>query len=223
MQAFFGQVPFSVQGGHAAGAGGRDGLAVHFVLGVSAGEHAADVGAGRAFFSNDVALLIHFQLTVEHGRVGLVTNGHEKTLHVKVAGLAAVPMLEPLPMTAIEHLARTLVEQEVPAGHDVVTQGRPGDGFYVLVRGDVDVLHDGEPVRVLSGGDAFGEVALLRDTVRTTTVRARGDTLVWKVHRQSFVAAVHSSSKSSAEAAALMARLPFVTGAEALLEHPQMG
>lgn len=142
---------------------------------------------------------------------------------VKVAGLAAVPMLEPLPMTAIEHLARTLVEQDVPAGSDVVTQGRPGDGFYVLVRGDVDVLHDGKPVRVLSAGDAFGEVALLRDTVRTTTVRARGNARVWKVHRQSFVAAVHSSSKSSAEAAALMARLPFVTGAETLVEHPPGG
>ncbi len=139
---------------------------------------------------------------------------------VTVAGLAAVPMLEQLPMPAIEHLARTLEEQVVPAGQDVVTQGRPGDGFYVLVRGEVDVLHDGVPVRVLTAGDAFGEVALLRDTVRTTTVRARGDVRVWKVHRQSFVAAVRSSSKSSAEATALMARLPFVSGAEELVEHP---
>ena len=36
-----------VDGGHAAGAGGGDGLAVDVVLDVAAGEDAVDVGGGR--------------------------------------------------------------------------------------------------------------------------------------------------------------------------------
>ena len=44
------QVTFRVKGRHATGAGGRNGLTIHVILGVSAGKHAGYVGAGRAFF-----------------------------------------------------------------------------------------------------------------------------------------------------------------------------
>ena len=57
-----------------------------------------------------------------------------------VERLRAVPMLSPLALPALEHLARGLVAVEVPAGRDVVTEGDPGDSFYLLVDGTADVV-----------------------------------------------------------------------------------
>ena len=67
--------------------------------------------------------------------------------------LRAVPMLEPLALPALEHLARGLVAVEVPAGADVVTEGDPGDNFYLVVDGVAEVVGDGRTgVRARAGG-----------------------------------------------------------------------
>ena len=54
----FGQKPFGVQGGHAAGTGGGDGLAVDFVLNITGGENAFSRGFGSAGPGLDIARLI---------------------------------------------------------------------------------------------------------------------------------------------------------------------
>jgi CRP-like cAMP-binding protein len=53
-------------------------------------------------------------------------------------------------------------------------------------------------------GDAFGEIALLRDTVRTTTVRARTLLLLYTLDRQHFVSAVSDYPSSASEAEVLV-------------------
>src|SRR5690606_22540108 len=68
--AVLGEPALGVDGGHAAGAGGGDGLAVDVVLRVAAGEDAGDVGVGRARARLDVAGLVHVEPAAEDGRVG---------------------------------------------------------------------------------------------------------------------------------------------------------
>jgi aromatic-L-amino-acid/L-tryptophan decarboxylase len=52
-------------------------------------------------------------------------------------------------------------EIEVPAGTDVVHAWEFGREFYVILGGEVAVVHDGELVNTLGPGDHFGEVAAL--------------------------------------------------------------
>ena len=54
----------------------------------------------------------------------------------------------------------------------VVHQGEPGQEFFVVADGELVVSVEGREVRRLRGGDAFGEVALLRHVPRTATVVA---------------------------------------------------
>src|SRR5687767_7077676 len=56
------QVPLGVDGGHAAGAGGGDGLAVDVVLDVAAREDARHARLG-AVVGDEVAVGVHLELT----------------------------------------------------------------------------------------------------------------------------------------------------------------
>ncbi len=87
--------------------------------------------------------------------------------------LSGVAMFRPLPMPAIDYLAMHVDNVRVAAGEEVFQQGDHGDRFYVIEDGEADVIGDGRLIRTLRPGDGFGEIALLRNTMRTATVRAR--------------------------------------------------
>src|SRR5438445_13332903 len=66
-------------GGHTAGAGGRDGLAVGAILHVACVEYSGDVGPGAAF-GKDVAVGVGFNLASENGGVGDVSDSDEESV-----------------------------------------------------------------------------------------------------------------------------------------------
>ena len=80
-------------------------------------------------------------------------------------------------------------------------QGDPGDAFYVIAAGALDVTVDGAPVSPLAAGESFGEIALLRDTPRTATITAREPSDLWALARTDFLAAVtgHGAATEAAE------------------------
>jgi MFS family permease len=108
----------------------------------------------------------------------------------------------PLPPSTLEQLADGLAEVRVPAGEAVVRQGERGDRFYLVADGTLDVAVDGRRGDQLGPGDAFGEIALLRDVPRTATVTARTETLLYALDRDAFIPAVtgFGPSLSAAEA-----------------------
>ncbi len=122
--------------------------------------------------------------------------------HVQVADadvelLRNVSMLRALPEVTIEQLARRLTRERLPAGAAVFEQGDQGHHFYVIERGSVDVVHDGESLSVLGPGDWFGEIALIRGCRRTVSVRATTALTVGALSRRVFVTAVASYSPSA--------------------------
>jgi CRP-like cAMP-binding protein len=116
--------------------------------------------------------------------------------------LHANPIFAPLPEPTLEHLADALDEVRVSAGEEIVRQGEPGDRFYLVKDGTLDVSVDGRKVKTLGPGESFGEIALLRDVPRTATVRAQGDAELYALDRRVFLSAVtgFAPSLSAAEA-----------------------
>jgi CRP-like cAMP-binding protein len=90
-----------------------------------------------------------------------------------VTELSRIGLLADLPGERLNELAGRMAREEVPAGAGVVTQGEPGDRFYVVLSGMLAVNQVGlGRRRVLRPGDYFGEVALAMDIPRTASVRA---------------------------------------------------
>ena len=77
----------------------------------------------------------------------------------------------------LEQISHAMREQMVREGDAVVTQGEPGDNFYVVAEGSLAAyVGDTESpsfvcTATYAAGDAFGELALLYDTTRAATVR----------------------------------------------------
>jgi CRP-like cAMP-binding protein len=87
----------------------------------------------------------------------------------------------------------------------VIREGDPGERFFVLETGSVDVSRDGEFVRTLSApGDGFGEIALLRNVPRTATVTATSETQLLGIGRTEFLAAVTGQPVVSTAAARIV-------------------
>ncbi len=128
--------------------------------------------------------------------------------------LKAVGMFQPLPMAAIDGLAVHVDHAEVAAGQEVFHQGDVGDRFYVIAAGTADVIGDRRVVNTLGPGDGFGEIALLRGTVRTTTVCARTTLRLYTLDRGHFLAAIGGYRASTDEADALIARRLAVHGTD---------
>ena len=114
--------------------------------------------------------------------------------------LRRVPLLAALPEPVLERLARESADATFPAGATIVREGDPGDRFYVVSGGTVGILG-----KELGPGEAFGEIALLRDVPRTATATAVTDVSVVTLERGPFVAAVTGHAASAAEADTLIA------------------
>jgi CRP-like cAMP-binding protein len=89
---------------------------------------------------------------------------------VKVELLKSVPLFASCTKKELRHLASTADEVDVREGYVLVREGRPGREFFVLVDGTVQVTAKGRKIAELSGGDWFGEIALLTKVPRTATV-----------------------------------------------------
>jgi predicted MFS family arabinose efflux permease len=114
--------------------------------------------------------------------------------------LRSLPIFAPLSPMALERLAFKAASVRIGAGTTLFSQGDPGDRFYAIKSGAVDVSIDGKFIRTEGPGEAFGEIALLRDIPRTATIVARENAELYALEREDFIGAVTGHAESAATA-----------------------
>ena len=84
---------------------------------------------------------------------------------------------------------RQLIEegyrQLVPSGAIICRENDPGDTFYIILSGSVEVFSEqtGKYIATRSAGDFFGEMSLLMGIPRTASIRSLEDTILFVVDR----------------------------------------
>jgi hypothetical protein len=124
----------------------------------------------------------------------------------KLELLRGSPIFQPLPVETLEALAAHLVPEHAERGSIVIRAGEPGDRFYIVDKGHVEVRRNGRRIALLGPGDFFGEIALLRATPRTALVVARDEVDLYTLGRDDFVAAVSGHPDSARVADAVVSR-----------------
>jgi CRP-like cAMP-binding protein len=102
------------------------------------------------------------------------------------------PAFHRIPPGNIAQLFACMQSVSVPAGKVILHQGTPGDAYYIITDGRVQVLReasfgvDAAEIAQLGAGRGFGEEALLSGNARNATVRALTDVMLMKIGARDF-------------------------------------
>ena len=126
---------------------------------------------------------------------------HLAAIRPRLLVLERAAILAEAQQAALEQMAATATEMDVPAGTAVVTEGEPADAFYVIESGAMTVHSRGEAavgrdLPALGAGDYFGEIGLIEHIPRTATVVASQASRVLRIEGEDFLAALTAASAS---------------------------
>jgi CRP/FNR family transcriptional regulator, cyclic AMP receptor protein len=102
--------------------------------------------------------------------------------------LANVPLFAGLSDRELRSLAKRAEQVSVAKGTTLVTEGRIGVEFFVILAGAAKVTRRGRTLRKLRTGDSFGELALIAGTPRRATVTTTEPSEVMVLVRRDFLA-----------------------------------
>lgn len=144
-------------------------------------EREAIGSAGRRFLERALAVATEglYWLEWEAVQTHMLTAGRPSTGAELIEEVSRVALFRSLNAAQLDELVRVLRRERFGAGEFVARQGEPGDRFYVVSRGELDVVQEdvlgfSRHLATLQAGDCFGEVALLGKGVRSASVVARG-------------------------------------------------
>jgi len=123
-----------------------------------------------------------------------------------MALLQRVDFLRPLPMSTLAQLTAHASSREVAPGTMIIEEGARGDDFFVIADGRAEVLCEHARVRFMGAGECFGEIAALRRTSRTASVRAATRLRLLRLSGRDLVSAVTGYTPSRSEAETLVER-----------------
>ena len=140
--------------------------------------------------------------------VNMVDGRIKSDVHVQESSaicefLSTCPVFAHLTPGTLAEVADQMVLERFDPGAVIIRQGDPGDKFYLVRSGTVEVLVDDgtqqNVVAELGEGDYFGEAALLEDKPRNATVRAREAVEVYSLGKPDFNAVLQTSASFAEE------------------------
>ena len=139
-----------------------------------------------------------------------ITTDRDDDATITPERLRQFAFLEDCRADTLETLAGQFLSDRHAENREVFRQGDPGERFYVIVRGTVEVLRntpkgDDQHIATLWDGDCFGEVALVRDVPRNATIKTVTECQFLTLHRKPFLELVAGDPGLRAKLGAIVA------------------
>jgi putative ABC transport system ATP-binding protein len=108
--------------------------------------------------------------------------------------LRAVDLFSALTPTQLTDVAEKMQKRHFKAGDTVIREGEPGEEFFLISDGEVDVTRADHEVARLGRGEFFGEVALISGEPRNATVLATEPLDTFVLGKSDFQSALATSA-----------------------------
>lgn len=94
-------------------------------------------------------------------------------------------------MAKLMRIVRLIKGTRVPEGRAIVSRGKPGEAFYIVLEGECEVMGVDENgnetvLATLPSGECFGEMSLITGEPASATVRAKNDATILMISRENF-------------------------------------
>jgi di/tricarboxylate transporter/CRP-like cAMP-binding protein len=136
-----------------------------------------------------------------------IPHGAREAIGRAAAELATVPPFSELSPVDRARLAAALEEVTYSTGEVIFAQGAHADALYILREGLVERQADGIRLDLLQAPAVFGDLALLRDETRATTLSALSDCVLWRLPAERFTRILRTPGIAAFFAAAVSGRL----------------
>jgi cAMP-dependent protein kinase regulator len=116
------------------------------------------------------------------------------------AAFRAKPLFAKLDRDQLTEVCAIMQKSSYAAGQPLMSEGENGDTFFVLVEGTASVTMGTKFVRDLGPGDSFGEIALIYNNPRTSTIQATSTCVAFTLNREAYRNEVVASIKRQRQA-----------------------
>jgi CRP-like cAMP-binding protein len=102
--------------------------------------------------------------------------------------LSIVPLFQSLPPEQVQAIIPFVYNRTYKRGSVIFNQGEPGDSFYIIEDGEVDIVDEKnkKSLAVLRKNDVVGEMSLITGEPRSATAIAKTDTSAWVILKDHF-------------------------------------
>ena len=114
-------------------------------------------------------------------------------IKAQIEMLGAVPLFSLTPKKQLRTIAQEFKSRAVPAGAQIVEQGKYGREFFVVVSGTARCEVDGREIRKFGPGSFFGELALLAGGPRSATITVETPMELLVLDRRDFTVLVRTT------------------------------
>ena len=127
------------------------------------------------------------------------------------AALKSMHLCRALSSAEVEAIAAIAETRDIPAGREIFREGDAGDGLFLVVSGEIDIVKQApggsRSLAHLGAGAILGEISLLTSEARSATGRALVDTRVLHLPMQGFRQLLAESSTAALKMVAAIAEV----------------
>src|SRR4030042_5315297 len=110
----------------------------------------------------------------------------------KIGIIQKIDIFKNLSYEDFSQIAEVAKELSFKKGEIIFEENSSADGFYIICKGKVEILKEGEDtdqhevLAVKTEGDVFGEMAIIDDLPRSATIKAKTDIELLKISKEDF-------------------------------------